>query len=252
MKLLKYIFLIITFGFNTAYGNGVIIWSPCWGGYDKNGQLAIDIGAKIGVRGTGGLTPYEYNEKYCVSHTQCVAMGYCTAQDAKEQQQANELKKKLDAEKRQREREAQISKQKAEAAEKVRIEKERVEKVKIAAEAKKAESKYKLNNRDALEFAQSKAAAEKALPPKPQKCIIETKQSTGQMNFSLYRTIQASKDAYSKVNKGDLCNGNGGSLGSLDCPNPVNLFGMQIANCTATVTCPPTKKEVPCSSATRQ
>ena len=123
---------------------------------------------------------------------------------------------------------------------------------KIANETKIAESKYKLNNRDAYEFARSKIAAEKVLPPKPQKCVIETNQSTGEMNFSLYRTVKASNDAYTKVNKGDLCNGNGGSLGPLNCPNPVNLFGMQISNCTAVVTCPPTKKEVPCASATRQ
>lgn len=237
--------------FGTAYAEGINFWYPCMGHYDENKQPKVDVGSKMGIS-VKGYKVYEYDAKYCVSHTQCVAMGYCTARNAQEQQQANELKKKLDAEKRQRERDAQIAKQKAEAAEKVRLEKERVEKAKIANEAKIAESKYKLNNRAAYEFAQSKVAAEKVLPPKPQKCVIETKQSTGQMNFFLYRTIQASKDAYSKVNKGDLCNGNGGSLGSLNCPNPVNLFGMQIANCTATVTCPPTKKEVPCASATRQ
>ncbi|MDV2468923.1 hypothetical protein QR674_07990 [Acinetobacter chinensis] len=252
MKLLKYIFILFPFCLSVAYAEGTVsLWAPCMGYYDENNQRMIDIGSKMGVSGRG-MKRQEYDDKYCVSYVKCIALGYCTTQDAGQQKKANELKKKLEAEKRQREREAQLSKQKAEAAEKVRIEKERVEKAKIAAEAKKAESKYKLNNRDALEFAQSKVAAEKVLPPKPQKCIIETKQSTGQMNFSLYRTIQASKDAYSKVNKGDLCNGNGGSLGTLDCPNPVNLFGMQIANCTATVTCPPTKKEVPCSSATRQ
>lgn len=238
--------------FSKAYANGVIIWSPCWGGYDKNGQLAINIGAKMGIKGTGGLTPNEYNEKYCVSHIKCVAMGYCKAQDAEEERQANELKQKLEAERRQIERDAAIAKQKAEAAEKTRMEQERVEKEKITNEAKNAQSKYKLNNRDALEFAQSKVAAEKVLPPKPQKCIIETKQSTGEINFSLYRTVKASNDAYSKVNKSDLCNGNGGSLGPLNCPNPINMFGMQISNCSAVVTCPPNKKEVPCSSAARQ
>lgn len=248
MKLLSFIFLMF---FGTAYAEGINFWYPCMGHYDENKQPKVDVGSKMGIS-VKGYKVYEYDAKYCVSHTQCVAMGYCTARNAQEQQQANELKKKLDAEKRQRERDAQIAKQKAEAAEKVRLEKERVEKAKIANEAKIAESKYKLNNRAAYEFAQSKVAAEKVLPPKPQKCVIETKQSTGQMNFFLYRTIQASKDAYSKVNKGDLCNGNGGSLGSLNCPNPVNLFGMQIANCTATVTCPPTKKEVPCASATKQ
>lgn len=231
---------------------GVSIWMPCWGMKNK-----VYIANYLSIS-TVGMHRSEIEERYCVPRAQCVAMGYCTTTDPAELEEAKKYKAKSEQQKREaarlkveRERKARLEKLKAEEAERKRIIAENEEQIRVNREANELQKKLNISQKQAQELSSAKSKANQSRPPQKKICTTHINASESVIQYSGSTPVDYIKENHARTESSSLCNGYGGTLGSLQCNNQVGFFGVTFAKCSAKVTCPARKIDQPCSTATK-
>lgn len=237
----------------------VSFWIPCSGSKARAEGRSVDIRSYLRVD-TVGMQVNDVENLYCVTQVKCVALGYCRAASPEQQAAADELKREMAAEELQMQRERQ-----AKAAEAARKRQQAEEDRKrqlaaIAAETARREKlaaaeakRLQLSAQDAKRLVQTREDARKKMPAQPKKCTHDYAAYTKKLDFTPIVMLQAkAKKDYAALDRSKMCNGHPGTLAPLQCSQPVNFFGANIASCSAEMHCPARQETRPCNSASAQ
>lgn len=237
----------------------VSFWIPCSGSKARAEGRSVDIRSYLRVN-TVGMQINDVENLYCVTQVKCVALGYCRAASPEQQAAADELKREMAAEELQIQRERQ-----AKAAEAARKRQQAEEDRKrqlaaIAAETARREKlaaaeakRLQLSAQDAKRLVQTREDARKKMPAQPKKCTHDYAAYTKKLDFTPIVMLQAkAKKDYAALDRSKMCNGHPGTLAPLQCSQPVNFFGANIASCSAEMHCPARQETRPCNSASAQ
>lgn len=220
------------------------------------------------------MTTDVIEDLYCVTQIKCVAMGHCTARNSEEQIAADKLKQQMavEEERLKRERaakEAEAAKKREEKrqeeerirkAEALKREQDRLREERAAAEKRRMERQIAEDARrlgltidDSRRLAQARDEAQRRMPRNSENCTNQYPAYDTELDLTQTLMVVAKAEkAYAAVDRSKACNGHPGTLSPLRCDKPADFFGLKIAACKATLSCPAREETRPCTRSSAQ